>query len=449
MSRRGAGLRPAQQKSAGFGGPGGVARPITHHTERGAMSLQLIVLMAPVLFGLMGFGLDLGRLLLVRGELNAAAEAAALAAAAKLIGNEAALEQANAALRLTLDDGGGRGNRYNFGSLVIGESTGFLNSQVPDPEYFTAAVDAIGEDSAASGVSGASGSTARYVRVNLNAEAPLLFWGLLALGQERKTLVSARAVAGISPPLCTACTIEPFAIAALSVDDPVDFGFVPGTRYTLGFQCNGNPTNNQGPLPATTQRLPYLIIDRLNAGSILEESQQLYRAGAQGLPGSTVSAQSCISVNAEEIGWASATPNACQLNQVAASVRAAVCGLASRFDVVPPGACTVVTDVDTLAASYIPDSDISELDDYTQYTGNARRVITIAVVDTLNVAGPMLVQGFRQFLVEPNQNDVNINPGDGNARFGALYIGSVEPVRQGRFHGCSITAGPGKVVLHR
>ena len=41
------------------------------------MSLQLAVILVPVVFGMMGFALDLGRLYLVRGELNQAAAAAA------------------------------------------------------------------------------------------------------------------------------------------------------------------------------------------------------------------------------------------------------------------------------------------------------------------------------------------------------------------------------------
>ena len=34
------------------------------------MSIQLAVILVPVVFGLMGFALDLGRLYLVRGELH-------------------------------------------------------------------------------------------------------------------------------------------------------------------------------------------------------------------------------------------------------------------------------------------------------------------------------------------------------------------------------------------
>jgi len=52
--------------------------------NRGAMTLQLAIILVPVMFGLMGFAIDLGRLYLIRGELNQAASAMAMAAAAQL-----------------------------------------------------------------------------------------------------------------------------------------------------------------------------------------------------------------------------------------------------------------------------------------------------------------------------------------------------------------------------
>ncbi len=61
----------------------------------------------------------------------------------------------------------------------------------------------------------------------------------------------------------------------------------------------------------------------------------------------------------------------------------------------------------------------------------------------------MTVLGFRQFLLEPNSGATDITTGDVYGRFFGMYIGSVAPVPQGRFDGCSISAGPGKVVLHQ
>jgi hypothetical protein len=332
--------------------------------------------------------------------------------------------------------------------LNIGESSGNLTSEVPDPTYYGTMADATG--TGAGGGSEASGSTAKHVRVTITADAPLTFWSFLSLGQSRKTSIHAQAVAGMSSPLCTACGIEPIAVAAIDPADTVHFGFTPQTRYTLGYQCTGAPT--PGLIGSSTQRIPYVLLDRLDADATLfpDATSQLYRIGAQGLPPSTTAAKACVSVNAAEVVWATAVPLACNLNRPPNPASNFLCGLASRFDAATvPTACANVAEADTIISAEVADTDITDLDDYTTYIGNGRRVITVPVVDALSGTGTMTVLGFRQFLVEPNPNDVTVNPTDPNARFAALYIGSVVPVRQGTFSGCQITNGPGKVVLHQ
>ena len=223
-------------------GPTGPRPDSYQRSERGAMSLQMLVLLVPVMFGLMGFALDLGRLYLIRGELTQAAQTMAIAAASKFNGTDQGLTDATLAAQATLDDSTGHGNKYNFGSLLIGSSTGLLNSIASDPTYFSTVAGAIGGDSSSADSGGADGTTAKYAQISLTADAPLTFWGLLTLGQSRITPVAAIAVAGVSAPLCTACGIEPYAVAALSTDDTVDFGFSQGVVYTFGFQCTGGTT---------------------------------------------------------------------------------------------------------------------------------------------------------------------------------------------------------------
>ena len=70
----------------------------------------------------------------------------------------------------------------------------------------------------------ADGTTARHVQITVTADAPLLFFSLLSAGVSRKTPIAVQALAGVSAPLCTACGIEPFAIAAKNASDPVNFG---------------------------------------------------------------------------------------------------------------------------------------------------------------------------------------------------------------------------------
>jgi hypothetical protein len=401
----------------------------------------------------MGFAVDLGRLYLVRGEAAHAAESMALAAAMELTGTQASLEHAARAAQLTVDDASGNANKFNFRSIATGSGNGLLTSSIAEPGFFATASAAV---AAEDDTGDADGPAARFVRVRITADAPLLFWGMLSLGQARRTPVAVQAVGGVSAPLCTACGIEPFAIAAQNLADSENFGFTTGTKYTLGYQCTavpGQPSAQPGGLPGTAGRIPYLLLDRYDEASELDEQQQAYRIGAQGMLSSTNSAMACIRITADEASeqiWVSAASLACNTNRVPEPVTSVACGIYSRFDPATHSACQTITNVDGLAAQYQPDTDIADTDDYAgAYTGNRRRIITVPVVEALSAGGVMTVLGFRQFLLTPEQNGAANNPADSNGRFPALYIGSVVPVRQGRFDGCAVAYGPGKVVLHQ
>ncbi|HXB68114.1 MAG TPA: pilus assembly protein TadG-related protein [Candidatus Acidoferrales bacterium] len=436
------------------------------------MSLPLLVILVPVLFGMMGFALDLGRLYLVRGELNQAANAMALNAAAQL--NQTAF--ANTAIASVLPPNG-PAYKYNFAGLTIGQGSVNLTSTINPPACF-------GSVTAASTPGGApvdcSDPTAQFVNVTITADAPLLFWSLLPGGSSRKTPIVAQAVAGISAPLCTACHIVPIAIAALDPTDTANFGFDASfsTLYTLSYSCTGTPTpvNLLGTTsvgPAGQSTVPYVLLNRFDANNAtLSESDQAFQDGAAGIAASvnptpntlTSSANtplSCVNVNDTEQIWASAVPAACAAAAIP-TVEATLCGIYTRLD--DPNnqaACaTAVSDFSALAPLYLPDSNASEAmtDAYQQYAGNGRRIITVAIVDVLaaNTVAPMTVLGFRQFLVTPSQDGSFFVPSDSNSRIPVLYIGNPAPVPGGWFdtryaNACvpgSFT-GPGKVVLHQ
>jgi Flp pilus assembly protein TadG len=415
--------------------------------EGGSASFQMVVLLVPVVFGLMGFAVDLGRLYSARNDLKNAANAIAQAAAAELSGTAVALENATTAGNYAVSIANGRGNLYDFGGLQIGQSTGSLNSDAPLLNYYDTVASALGADGATGGEAG--GTTARHVRVTVRGEAPLVFWRFLSLAQEGKLNLISQAVAGVSAPVCQACGVEPIGVQAISQEDTTDFGFSVGSRYTLGYLCNGGPA--PGAIANTVQRVPYVLLNRYNeAATVLaEEITQLYRIGAMGLPANTDSNFSCIRYNAEETIWVNAAPLNCNQNRVNTQVTTFLCGLAARFDnATVPAACNAVAETDTILSAATVDTDIADLDDYTAYTGNRRRVITVPIIDTASTS-TMIVLGFRQFLIEPNPNDVTLNVADQNGRFSALYLGTVMPVRAGRFDGCTLTSGPGKVVLHQ
>ena len=411
--------------------------------RRGATSFQILVLLVPVLFGMMGFAVDLGRLYMVRGELKAAAQSAALAAAMQLQGTDTSSDIASVSARYALENSGGFANRYDYGGRTIGDTEGDFSSTIEDPQFYETAAAATASEGGS-----AAGSTAKHVRVTLAAEAPTVFWRMLAVGQAGRVNVRVSAVAGLSAPLCTACGIEALVVAALNTDDDVDWGFENGTRYTFGYVCSGG--GQPGPLAGTTQRIPYLLINRLDADSELEEQTQSYRIGAGGLPGSTVETKACGSINAVEAIWDSAAALTCGQNRVPAPIQSLLCGMANRFEAGVYAGCETITDIDTYSNGYVPDTDITETDDYVStYTGNGRRVITVAIADSLADTTAMTILGFRQFLVNPVTNTTNINPFDTNGRITGTYIGSPKPLRQGRFSGCSISTGPSKVVLHQ
>lgn len=418
--------------------------------QSGAVSIQVLILMVPAMFLFMGFAIDLGRLYLVRAELKQATNAMALAAATRLNGSETALDQAALALENARGNANGIGNKYNFGGNLVGESSGFLNSQVRETEYYDNAAGAIGEgDSGGTGQAG--GTTAKYVRVTATAEAPLIFFGLISLGQERKTEIAAVSVAGQSAPLCAACGIENLAIAAVDASDTVNFGYTAGQAYTFAFNCIGNPVPQ--PLANTVGTLRYLVLDRNNdeATVFTDAQQQLFRTGLDGLPANAAEARACFRINQAENLWAGSEPLQCALNRTPQPVQSVLCGMASRFDPTTlPGACQSIGDIETLTTLRVPDTDLTELSDFSTYVGNGRRIITLPVVDALANGGGMTVLGFRQFVLQPLSGGATFNPGDPFGRFPAIYIGSVMPVRQGRFDGaCGATSGPGKVVLYR
>ena len=421
--------------------------------------MQILVILVPVLFGLMGFAVDLGRLYLIRGELKTAANSMALASAARLIGTDQSLGDAATAARIPIDATTGFGNKYDFGGLVIGQTTGQLGSTASDPTFYSTLSDALSGSNANGG-----GTASRYAQVTITADAPLVFWRFLPLASEGKVPVQVAAVAGISAPLCTACSIEPYAVAARDQTDTVDFGFVQGTIYTFGYSC----TTGVQPagLPDTagaTARIPYLLLDRFNPAdaTFSDENTQLLRAGANGMPGlnptqgllsNSGQPIACFNINnsTAETVWASATPRAC-IATVAGPVSSALCGLDTRFEPSPSSTfstvCGNVASAATLEPAFSQDTDLVEEDTYPSYTGNGRRLINVSMVDTLNPNG-MTVLGFRQFLVQPNLNVSTLNPSDINGRFLVMYVGNVAPLKQGSFGNCGITSGPGKVVLH-
>ncbi|MEZ5352055.1 MAG: pilus assembly protein TadG-related protein [Bryobacteraceae bacterium] len=419
------------------------------------MSLQLVVILVPVIFGFLGFAIDLGRLYMIRGELKTAADAMALAAAARLNGTDESTTAAATAAEVARAEFEGISNRYDYGGTQVGDAEGNQTSTVEEPEFFDTVSAATGEGDDGGGGGSAGGAEARHARVAVTAQARTLFFRFLPQAQEGIAAIRVQSVAGMSAPLCVACGIEGIVIAAVDSGDTENFGLTTDTRYTLGYACNG--ANQPQPLAGTTQRLPYVILNKLNeeAESFADETTQAYRIGANGLPPSTNDAISCVRVTSDEpeIVWATAAPIQCaaqgQPMRVPGLVGNYLCGMATRFETGVFAGCDTIPEVDAATGALLPDTNVDDLDEYAGYTGNNRRIITVAIAENLDDVNAIPIIGFRQFLLEPLPNNTNLSPTDGNGRFVALYIGSPAPVKQGRVSGCTIESGPGKVVLHQ
>jgi Flp pilus assembly protein TadG len=437
----------------------GLAAPLRHSNQRGSVAIWLAVILVPVILGMLGFALDLGMLYSAKGELKTAANAMALATAQNLIGTDAAQTQAQAAGLLTVQNSAVPGNKYNFQGLPIGVTTGTLVSTIADPAYYADAADAIASGTATGGAtSQAASADSKYVRISISGETPLVFWGLLPIVNSRKLAVQATAVAGVSAPLCLACGIEPFAVAAVDQTDTTDFGFTDNTIYSFTYSCivstGGGPGVPPAPAPpllgGASVELFYVLLNRLNPNNTVfpDETSQAYQDVAGGLPSNTNTAEACFMVNNTESIWVDATVNRCGVT-VTSVVTAALCGLDARFESTQPGSCSTVVNIDTLDTIYPPDNDVNTYAVYTDYAGNGRRIITIPIVDSIANTTSMTVLGYRQFLLLPNSGDTDLVAGDTAGRFLGMYIGSVAPISAGRFDGCTQAAGPGKVVLHQ
>ena len=299
------------------------------------------VILVPVIFGFMGFAVDLGRLYLVRAELNQAANAMAVAAASRLIGTIAATDYANTAADAPLDDSLADANKYNFGSRVVGTSHRAarqpgagarllrLPSPMPSPRRPIGAA------------STADGTTARHVTINLTAEAPARLLVAAGAGPNAARRRSRRqAVAGVSAPLCTACGIEPLRLPQLSRLTPRISELWLHRRQVLHPRLQLHSAPAPAVLPGTTGPLRAVPRDRplrRPARPSPKTSSCSGPARRVCLPSPVTPGWSCSIIGNTETHLGHRTSRrlrGCRAPQQ--QVLQAMCGLSSRFTTAPP-----------------------------------------------------------------------------------------------------------------
>jgi Flp pilus assembly protein TadG len=187
-----------------------------------------------VMVGMVGLSFDIGRMFVVKNELQTFADASALAAAAMLDGTKAGVTAANNVATVG-PLGQTEPNRYSFDSnritnVTTAYATSFNGTYV---DYATA--------------SGPATNSYRFINVTASATIPLYFLPVIK-GLGFQQTLSATAIAG-QRALSAANTAYsggfPFSPAAHDGTDTRNFGLTPGVSYTLKWG-NGNSTTCAG-----------------------------------------------------------------------------------------------------------------------------------------------------------------------------------------------------------
>ena len=413
---------------------------------------------------------DYGRFYVIQSELQSAADAAALAAATKLVGTVSSTDQAEVQWNTSFDSTTGNDNRFNlrlnqvlFSANLTAETTaGYFST------FSEASTNNGGGETG--GIDWGSNLYPKYARVQISAQAPVMLAPFLNRTPGALPTITVSAIAGLSNPLCTVSGIDVLALVDPSAGSDSDhFGLVPGDYYTLSL------SSTQAALDSTDSTVPYVILDHFPNGvqdtSMLDDLLfELAAGGISNNPPSTPPLSS-ISINDTEVAYSS--PNnietAVLLDTTPAAGQDILCGLNVRFGIDPStlDACSTAAtsvdfpqlaslfpaaaDTDTgMVASGAGDQQDFALDYCQGGLCNLRRVLTVPVVDSTDT---LTVLNFRQFLLEPSPATADItqgiDPTVANGSFRAQYLGAIVPVRSGAPGGsCSVNIGVGKVVLH-
>lgn len=209
--------------------------------QRGAIAIIIGISIA-VLVGMIGLALDLGRMFVIKTELQNAADACALAAARELDGNTDAITRADAVGILI-----GTRNRINFqdeNAPVTTASLTYSAALSPNSGYSRSIAPA----------------SAEYVMCTVERpNVGMLFMGVRGFGAQT---VNAYAVATLAPGQTT-CAIPLGICKPVTPDDPDDpFGLQAGKWYWGKFESG---------TPGLTGSYNWIIFDTNNAASELKD----------------------------------------------------------------------------------------------------------------------------------------------------------------------------------
>ena len=199
--------------------------------NQSGFSLMLIAAGGSVMIGMLGLAFDLGRMFIVKNELQTFVDASAVAACRLMDGSQAGLTSAhNVATAGPL--GSSQPNGWNFDVNAI--------SNITDT-YATSYTGTYDNYATAS-----SGSTNnyRFIKVVANATLPLYFLAVIP-GLPTAQFLQSTAVGGQQAQSSLSGGMLPFAPDAHNAANTTNFGFTAGQSYTLKWG-NGNTTTCAG-----------------------------------------------------------------------------------------------------------------------------------------------------------------------------------------------------------
>ena len=200
--------------------------------RREGFVLMLFAAGAVVMIGMFGLAVDLGRMFIVKNELQTFADASALAAIRQLDGTKTGVQGAHAAATAG-PHGATTPNGWNFDTTVITQ----VNAKYASS--FTGTYDSYAV------ASSPATNSYRFISVTASAAVPIYFLGVIS-GIPAQQNLAASATAGQIPQRAVARGgLVPFSPDAHNAADTKNFGLIPNTKYTLKWG-NGNSTSCAG-----------------------------------------------------------------------------------------------------------------------------------------------------------------------------------------------------------
>ena len=199
--------------------------------QRG-FSMLLLASAGTVMFGMLGLAFDLGRMFIVKNELQTFVDASAIAACRMMDGSQAGIQSAhNTATAGPL--GATRPNGWNFDVNAVANITD------------TYATSFNGTYDSYATASGGGTNSYRFIKVTANATLPLYFLAVIP-GLPTSQLMQTTAVGGQNPQsTMNNGRMMPFAPDAHDTADTRNFGLTVGSSYSLKWG-NGNTTTCAG-----------------------------------------------------------------------------------------------------------------------------------------------------------------------------------------------------------